>query len=156
MNYYNPNYYTGTGYPYMNNQYMQTQQIQPQMSMPQQQQQSIPQHIPVGLNGKIVDGADMVRATEVPIGSYGIFPKADLSEIYIKSWNPNGTTNIVTFKPIVPETVTPVQEESQGNMVQLFQKIELLESKLDAFIAENKMTGMTSGVMKKEVNASGF
>ena len=41
-------------------------------------------------------------------------------------------------------------------MVQLFQKIELLESKLDAFIAENKMTGMTSGVMKKEVNASGF
>ena len=80
----------------------------------------------------------------------------ELDFIQAKSYEGTCSTNIVTFKPIVPETVAPAQEESQGNMVQLFQKIELLESKLDAFIAENKMTGMTSGVMKKEVNASGF
>lgn len=151
MNYYNPNYYTGTGYPYMNNQYMQTQQMQPQMQMPQQvPQQQNPQ---MGLNGKIVDSADMVRATEVPIGSYGIFPKADLSEIYIKSWNSNGTTSIITFKPIVPETITPAQEGNQGDISQVLQKIEMLENKLDAFIMESKAT--TTGV-KKEVNANGF
>jgi hypothetical protein len=40
-----------------------------------------------GLNGKLVDSEDMARVTEVPIGGYGIFPKADLSEVYIKSWN---------------------------------------------------------------------
>jgi hypothetical protein len=51
------------------------------------------------LNGKLVDGEEMVKATEVPIGSYGIFPKADFSEIYIKSWNNNGTTSIVKFAP---------------------------------------------------------
>lgn len=34
----------------------------------------------------MVDSLDVAKATEVPIGGYGIFPKADLSEIYIKSW----------------------------------------------------------------------
>lgn len=139
------NGYNFNNYQLPNYQYGQLNQMQPQPTIPASY-----------LNGKIVDSVDVVKAMDVPIGGYGIYPKADLSEIYIKSWNPNGTTNIVTFKPIVPETVAPAQEESQGNMVQLFQKIELLESKLDAFIAENKMTGMTSGVMKKEVNASGF
>lgn len=149
MNYYNPNYYTGTGYPYyMNNQYMQTQPPQQQQIQPQPQPQ--PQMMQSGLNGKIVDGPEMVRATEVPIGSYAIFPKADLSEIYIKAWNPNGTTNIITFKPIVPEITTPAQEEG-SNMNQILQKIDLLENKIDAFIMENKAVGV-----KKEVNANGF
>ena len=75
MNYYPNNYYLN--YPY-GNQYQQQQ-------MPYQAQAQTPQ--PQGLNGKIVDSQDVVRATEVPIGGYGIFPKADLSEIYIKSWN---------------------------------------------------------------------
>ena len=37
------------------------------------------------LSGKVVDGGEVVKATEVPFGGYGIFPKADLTEIYIKS-----------------------------------------------------------------------
>ena len=57
------------------------------------------------LNGKIVDSVDVVKAMDVPIGGYGIYPKADLSEIYIKSWNPNGTTSIITYK---------IKEEEQG------------------------------------------
>jgi hypothetical protein len=61
--------------------------------------QPIPQQQNVGINGKIVDSEDIVKATEVPIGGYGVFPKADLSEIYIKTWNNNGTTSILTYKP---------------------------------------------------------
>ena len=144
MNYYNPTYYTGTGYPYLNSQYMQTQPPQQPQQIPQQ-----PQMMPSGLNGKIVDGPEMVRATEVPIGGYAIFPKADLSEIYIKAWNPNGTTNIITFKPIVPEPITP--QEEGNNVNQILQRIDMLESKIDSLFMENKSLGV-----KKEVTANGF
>ena len=51
------------------------------------------------LQGKIVDGEEMVKATEVPFGGYGVFPKADLSEIFIKTWNGNGTTQITSYRP---------------------------------------------------------
>ena len=96
MNYYNPNYYQGI-YPYnnYNNQYMP----QAQMQNAAPQQQATPAPIPVQnnfLNGKIVDSVDVVKATEVPIGGYGVFPKADLSEVYIKSCNNNGTTSLIT------------------------------------------------------------
>jgi hypothetical protein len=50
-----------------------------------------------------VDSEEMVKATEVPIGSYGVFPKADLSEIYLKTWNNNGTTSIIKFTPVAAE-----------------------------------------------------
>ena len=45
------------------------------------------QNLNQSLLGKVVDGEDVVKATEVPFGGYGVFPKADLSELYIKSWN---------------------------------------------------------------------
>ena len=72
MSYYPTNFYGN--YPY--NQY------QSFPSIPQQQQPSF-------LQGKIVDSIDVVKATDVPVGGYSIFPKADFSEMYIKSWNNN-------------------------------------------------------------------
>lgn len=87
-----------------------------------------------GLNGKLVDSEDMARVTEVPIGGYGIFPKADFSEVYIKSWNQNGTTNITTFKPCFAQQQ---KEENSLNtdMNTIIEKINLLENKLDAVLA---------------------
>lgn len=130
MNYYNPNYYMN--YPY-NTQYPIPG---PQVSQPP---------LPQSLNGKIVDSADVVRATEVPIGGYGIFPKADLSEIYIKSWNNNGTTSVITFVPMVPEA-TPTADLTTI----LLQKIETLETKLDSILTPIDKT------KKAEVPKSGF
>lgn len=128
MNYYNPNYYMG-GYPYGNQYPLPMQSSQPSFQMPTSQPTSQQQ----SLNGKIVDSEDVVRATEVPIGGYGIFPKADLSEIYIKSWNNNGTTSIITFKPIIPEPV--ITQQDNGELTNLLlQKIETLENKLDMFL----------------------
>lgn len=63
------------------------------------------------LNGRIVDSVEVAKTMEVPIGGYGIFPKADLSEVYIKSWNPNGTTSVTTFRPIVEEKKVPLEEQ---------------------------------------------
>lgn len=63
------------------------------------------------LQGKVVDSVDVARGAEVPIGGYGIFPKADLSEIYIKAWNNNGTTSVTTFRPIVEEKKETLEEQ---------------------------------------------
>jgi hypothetical protein len=119
MNYYPNNYYLN--YPYGN-------QYQQQQPMPYQAQTQTPQ--PQGLNGKIVDSQDVVRATEVPIGGYGIFPKADLSEIYIKSWNNNGTTSVITYKPESPQVVATTDP-----IAELKEQINMINSKLDSILA---------------------
>ena len=146
MSYYNPNLYQNYMQQYSGN-YMMPQPPMPIMSqnnMPSQQGQ--PQAST--LNGKLVDSLDVAKATEVPIGGYGIFPKADLSEIYIKSWNRNGTTSIITFKPIAPKenpTSAMQQENSVSNV--LIQKITELENKIDMLI-QPKINN--NGVKKNE------
>lgn len=86
-------------------QYQQTLQ-QPQMAGAQM---SLPNQ-PFGLNGKIVDVVDQITANDVPMdGSVAIFPKKDMSEIYLKSWTPNGTIATVVFKPVL--------EEQQSNSI---------------------------------------
>lgn len=98
-------------YPQTNNPYFYSNSMQ----MPQMQPQSQPMTSTSILNGKLVDSIDMVKATEVPIGGYGIFPKADLSEIYIKSWNNNGTTNISIYK-IVTEDMSVGTSDANSNL----------------------------------------
>lgn len=41
--------------------------------------------------------------TDVPFGSFSVFPKGDFEEIYLKTWNNNGTTQIITYKPVIEE-----------------------------------------------------
>lgn len=93
----------------------------PSYPSPQSQSQSV-------LNGKVVDSQDVVKATEVPIGGYGIFPKADLSEIYIKSWNNNGTTSLITYQPVVQQSQ---QVTASNNYEPILNRLSALESKLD-------------------------
>lgn len=140
MNYYNPNYYMN--YPY-NNQYPVTNQQPQQMFTTMPPQQPAPQ----GLNGKIVDSEDIVKATEVPIGGYGIFPKADLSEIYIKSWNSNGTTSIITFKPAASEAPVTQAAPQSNEIEKVLQKIDALELKIDSLVSTKKST-VNSEVIK--------
>ena len=83
------------------------------------------------LLGKIVDGSEVVKATEVPFGGYGVFPKADITEVYIKSWNNDGTTKIITYKPVVEEAKV-VEDPNQI----LLEKIQKIEEKLDNLIVQ--------------------
>ena len=146
MSYYNPNLYQNYMQQYSGNYMM------PQPPMPMMNQNNIPsqqgQPQASTLNGKLVDSLDVAKATEVPIGGYGVFPKADLSEIYIKSWNSNGTTSIITFKPIAPEenpTSATQQDKSMSNA--LIQKITELENKIDMLIQPKTNN---NGVKKNE------
>jgi hypothetical protein len=121
-------------YPYYNNYNTQQQtaampayaQMQPQTMMPATS-------VSAGINGKVVDGEEVVKATEVPFGGYGIFPKADLSEIYMKSWNNNGTTQIVTFKPTNTKDVVDTQTV-------LLEKINNIETTLNSLVGNQKST----------------
>ena len=105
--------------PMMNNPYMQPQNPymdrmnflqnyqqnlqQPLVptSMSGANQQAMPQQI-VGINGRIVQAVETINPNEVPMdGSVAFFPKQDLTEIYAKSWNADGTIRTLTFKPVL-------------------------------------------------------
>jgi hypothetical protein len=149
MNYYPSNFYSN--YPYQSNY----GQIPLQMQQTQQQQsvQSI-------LNGKIVDSIEVAKVTDVPFGGYGIFPKADLSEIYIKSWNNNGTTSVITFKPVVESQTQKEVEQISSN--QISEQIKQLEQKIDNMIAakqtqvQAQVSNKPAPVEGKELNASAY
>ena len=64
-------------------------------------QQAMSQQI-VGINGRIVQAVETINPNEVPMdGSVAFFPKQDLTEIYAKSWNADGTIRTLTFKPVL-------------------------------------------------------
>lgn len=148
MNYYPNNFYSN--YPYGNTypQQMQQQVQQP----PQYNNNNNNTNI---LQGKIVDSEEMVKVTEVPFGGYGIFPKADFSEIYVKTWNNNGTTQINTFCPIVTQ-----KKEEVDTQALILTKITELENKLDNFIGNKNntttSTATTSIEKKKELNMNAY
>lgn len=95
----------------MNNPYMPMQNpYMERMAQLQQYQQSLQQPmLPTQISGsnqmsalgKIVDSIDVVKAADIPMdGNAYYFPKADGTEVYCKQWLQNGTTRILTFKPV--------------------------------------------------------
>lgn len=86
----------------------------------QQQQYNQPQYNPqmqtqpIGLNGEIVDSIDVVKAKNVDMsGNVTFYPKADLSEIYTKQLQMDGTSRIVTYRAVQPET--PAQKDRKSD-----------------------------------------
>jgi hypothetical protein len=92
MNNYLPQYGAYQYNPVANIQRFQSQeQIQPQI------QQPMPQQI-AGINGRIVQAVENINANEVPMdGSMAFFPKQDMSEIYVKGWNADGTIKTIVW-----------------------------------------------------------
>ena len=93
---------------------MQAQQMQQQPQMFNNQNMALNQ-----LNGKIVENKDIVSVTEIPVGGYGFFPKADLSEIYLKMWNSSGTTDTIYYCSVVEEREDSKNKETSmdGKMI---------------------------------------
>ena len=135
MNYYPTNFYSNypqtqqSLYGYNQAQIPNYQTNQTQMSI---QNNQIP--------GKIVDSQEVARVSDIPFGGYGVFPKADLSEVFVKVWNNNGTTSLLCFKPIVEGNIVQEQDKeerryhegsSQNNYDKMQEKIEMLERKID-------------------------
>lgn len=86
-------------YPQQYGNYAPYQQIQ-QRFQPQEQYPVIQNQQAIGLNGRIVQVVENINANEVPMdGSMAFFPKQDLSEIYVKGWNADGTIKTIVYKP---------------------------------------------------------
>jgi hypothetical protein len=113
-------------------QFQQTLQPQPQMQTVQYQ--------PLG---KIVDSVDVVKATDIPMdGNAYYFPKADGTEVYMKRWLANGTTETTVYKPILDkenkQTITlsseqekSVLEDFRGVLEGIQMDIQTLNDKVD-------------------------
>lgn len=87
-------------YPQQYGNYPPYQQIQQQRFQPQEQYSAIQNQQAIGLNGRIVQVVENINANEVPMdGSMAFFPKQDLSEIYVKGWNADGTIKTIVYKP---------------------------------------------------------
>lgn len=160
--------------PMMNNSYIQSQnpymdrmnflqnyQQSLQQQPMQMNQQPIPQQI-VGINGRIVQAVENINANEVPMdGSMAFFPKQDMSEIYVKGWNADGTIRTIVYKPYTepggsnagnPTTdienakFTLSDESTQlflNKFEELSEKIGQLEDRFDKSLGTQRKTSRT-------------
>lgn len=140
---------------YQYNPMANIQRFQPQ----EQMQQTIPQQI-TGINGRIVQEVDNINANEVPMdGSMAFFPKQDLSEIYVKGWNADGTIRTTVFKPvsnsngintsnIVPESKISLSEEITEGIMKRFDEIETKLCSLESSLTKST----TKTASKSKIN----
>ena len=143
---------------FMPNPYMdrmaQLQQYQQSLQQPMQNVLSnqIPgttqQYTPMG---KIIENVDVLKTTEVPMdGNIYYFPKADGSEIYSKQWLANGTTRILTFKPVFEDNTNTLSSDTEKLKIGLsdevtdvfMKRFDDIEKRLEEFISKsaNKST----------------
>ena len=119
--YLNPNYFNQ--YNQMQNPYMdrmaQLQQYQQSLQQPLQPTQMSGANQMSAL-GKMVDSIDVVKATDIPMdGNAYYFPKADGTEVYCKQWLQNGTTRILTCKPVLEDNPNNVSSDTEKLKISL-------------------------------------
>ena len=125
------------------------------------QQQSIQPQQQAGLNGKVVQAVEQITANDVPMdGSVAVFPKQDMSEIYAKSWNADGTIRTIVYKPYTasqPDVANSSADMSKMKMglsdeaTEAFMaRFDSLEKKFDELMP--KIAPKRSGGLKKEAN----
>lgn len=139
-------------------QYQQMQQLQQptqQIQQPQFQSQQLPQLI-----GRPVNQVEEITANDVPMNApYALFPKSDLSEIYLKSWTANGTIQTIAFKPVqMNQADNSLRNQSElkigltEDVTQaLMSQFEELKNKIDRL--EQSMSG-SSGTVRTKSKAS--
>ena len=118
----NNNYQNQTQNPYMDRM-AQLQQYQQSLQQP-----IVPTQTPVSNQmsalGKIVDSIDVVKATDIPMdGNAYYFPKADGTEVYCKQWLQNGTTRILTFKPVFEDNPNNVSSDTEKLKISLSDEV---------------------------------
>ena len=152
----NNNYQTPTQNPYMERM-AQLQQYQQSLQQP-----IVPAQTPVSNQmsalGKMVDSIDVVKATDIPMdGNAYYFPKADGTEVYCKQWLQNGTTRILTFKPVLDDNTNNVSPDTEKLKIGLsdevkdvfMKRFDELEKRIDDFIPK-PTTKTTATRTKKE------
>ena len=130
-----PNYsQMNNSYAQMNNMYAQPNNpYADRMNFLQNYQQNLQQSlVPTQMSGanqmsalgKMVDSIDVVKATDIPMdGNAYYFPKADGTEVYCKQWLQNGTTRILTFKPVFEDNTNNVSSDAEKLKFEGFESV---------------------------------
>lgn len=155
-----------TYFPQVNNGYNQQMQnpYQQRMDFLQSYQQSLQQpvqqmQVPIGLNGKIVPSVEVITANDVPMdGSIAVFPKQDMSEIYIKFWENNGTIRTIVFKPVLEADPNNLPQKDEKTILTLsesvtgafMERFDSLEKQINELMIKPMTKSITSKT-KKEV-----
>lgn len=142
--------------PYMDRmaqmqQYQQNFQ-QPQMVMPNQ---------PQGIIGKVVNDFSEITANDVPMnGSAAFFPKADGSELQVRSWASNGTIQTVVYRPVQAEDaqgmnmpqidLNALNEDVRALRDEISQRFDRLEKSMEAPAAKTATRGKKGEVSNDE------
>lgn len=101
------------------NPYSQNFQPSYQQTYPQNPQ-TYPQ-ASLGLQGKLVDSIDVVKAIDIPLdGSVSYFPIADGSVIVTKQLQKDGTSKTIIYKPIEQEAEKKVDYITSAEFEQRF------------------------------------
>ena len=105
-------------------------QLQAQYNQQPPYNQMAQQSQVVGLNGEVVDSIDVVKAKNVDMsGNVTFYPKSDMTEIYTKQLQSDGTSRIVTYRAVQPE-------ESKTEQTQQYVDIQTLNAMLVQLKAE--------------------
>ena len=133
-------------------QYNPMQNVQQRLPQEQMQPQQVQQPAPMsGMVGKMVGRIEDIAPQDVPMtGAPAFFPKQDLSEIYVKSWNSNGTLDTVVFKPVpMTDGINPMDGDkkleiglSDDVTVAFMKRFDELESKISSI--ESSLTKNTA------------
>ena len=155
-------------YSQMNNMYAQPNNpYADRMNFLQNYQQSLQQPVAgtqmslanqMSTLGKMVDSIDVVKATDIPMdGNAYYFPKADGTEVYCKQWLQNGTTRILTFKPVLEDNPNNVSSDTEKLKISLsdevtdvfMKRFDELEKRIDDLMPK-PTTKTTATRAKKE------
>lgn len=114
-----------------------------QLQAMQQNLQASPQQQFTSLNGRVVDNLDNIMASDVPMdGSFALFPRRDMSEVYIKYWTNEGKIATVVFKPISepqgnnlsPDVQSFKFDEISSVLGGIYDKVDTLSNKVDEIL----------------------
>lgn len=160
-------------FPQMNNGYGQQipmqNPYQQRMDFLQSYQQSLQptqmsgtnQQISNGINGKIVPSVEIITANDVPMdGSVAVFPKQDMSEIYVKYWENNGTIRTIIFKPTLEQNASnlsqtdekPKFDLSEASTTAFMERFDSLEKQINDLMTKSMTKTAVSRTKKESVD----
>lgn len=106
-------------------------QLQAQYNQQPPYSQMIQQAQTVGLNGEVVDSIDVVKAKNVDMsGNVTFYPKSDMTEIYTKQLQADGTSRIVTYRAVQPEEKKPEQTQQYVDIQTLNSMLAQLKTEI--------------------------
>lgn len=120
----------------MQNPYMdrtnQMQQYQQNLQIPQPQFQGQPMQAP-GIIGRVVNDFSEITANDVPMnGNAAFFPKADGSELQVRSWASNGTIQTIVYKPVLEQNQAEATNTPQMDFNALNEDVRALREDIIA------------------------